>query len=83
MISVLVDINLIEASLRSNQPKTASDSLRSTAFYKEIFKKHNTNKEQFDNSIRYYSKTPEVLGKMYDEVIARLSRMQSEENAKK
>jgi hypothetical protein len=83
MINILTDINLVEASLRSNQPRSAADSLRTIAFYNEIFKKYNTNRVQFDNSIRFYSKNPEVLGKIYDEVIARLSRMQSEENAKK
>ena len=83
MINILLDINLVEASLRLDQPRTKADSTRTIALYNEIFKKNNTNKAQFDNSIKYYSKNPEQLGKIYDEVIARLSRMQSEETVKK
>lgn len=83
MVNILVDINLAEASLRLNQPRSADDSSRTIALYDEIFKKYKINKIQFDNSIRYYSKNPEQLGKIYDDVISRLSRMQSEENARK
>ena len=83
MISIMLDINLVESSLRMNPPRNMNDSLQIKSYYKVIFKKYKVTKTEFDKSVEYYSKHPEKFGEIYDEIISRLSRMQSEEPGRK
>lgn len=83
MINIMVDVNLIEATLRVKQSLYNKDSSYVKDYYDLVFKKYNITKEQFNNSLKYYSKHPDKFGEIYDEVINKLSRLQSEENSKK
>ncbi|MBP7496715.1 MAG: DUF4296 domain-containing protein [Bacteroidales bacterium] len=77
MISILTDINIAEAILTINENAKDSNKL-ATGYYKSIFDKHKTTKEQFETSFKYYSKNPELINKIYDEVINNLTRLQEE-----
>ena len=83
MIAIMVDMNVFEAAMRVNHPQTTQDSLNVKQYYNEIFRKFKITKPQFEKSLEYYSKQPDKFGEIYDEVITRLSRMQSEESVRK
>lgn len=75
MIAVLVDVNILEAALRLNlvRENKVSDSL----FNYNVLKQHNVNRNQYQSSMNYYSRDPEEMTLMMDEVIAELSRRQA------
>ena len=77
MVKVLVDMNILEAAVRFNtiREKKISDSL----FYFNIYKAHNITREQYDASMQYYSRDPDVIISIMDEVINELSRKQAQE----
>lgn len=82
MVNIIVDVNLSEAIFRLKQPSYPQDSNYVRAYYDVIFNKYKISKEQFNSSLKYYTKHPEKFGEIYDETLNRLTRMQSEENSK-
>lgn len=82
MANLMVDVNLAEAIIRVKQPGFPQDSSYIRAYYDAIFKKYKITKEQFNSSLKYYTKHPDRFGEIYDEALNKLSRMQSEENSK-
>ena len=77
MINVLVDIHLIEASVSQYYSVNIDVKLRSAAFYTMLYKKYSITHKDFINSIYYYAQDLKYLGKIYQEVITRLSVMQT------
>ena len=75
MISVLTDLQLVEATIQLNS-MAISDSSRKIAegYYKYVFDKNRITAIQFDSSFRYYSSRPKELSAVYDSVLARLSQ---------
>lgn len=72
----------------SNRLEKQVDSLKAQSvkqqadiFYNAVYKKHHTNKAQFEESLRYYSKQPKLLDNMYDQVSRDLERKQKQEEA--
>ncbi|HTF02453.1 MAG TPA: DUF4296 domain-containing protein [Bacteroidia bacterium] len=45
--------------------------------YYDVFKKHGYTREQYENSLRWYSQNPKHFSEMYDEVISELTRRQA------
>ena len=81
MVSVMVDVQLIEAALSINQ----SEEAKETAYYNydSVLKQHNLSKEKFDESFKYYSEHPELMEQIYEEMLSELSKRQAEvENEK-
>lgn len=77
MIDVLVDLHIMEASV--NLSILHDNKLtRDSAEFHNPYKAHNITKAQFEESFRYYSRDPEVLNEMYEEVISVLNRMHAE-----
>ena len=76
MVSVMVDIQLIEAALSINQ----SEEAKETAYYNydSVLKQHNLSKEKFDESFKYYSEHPELMEQIYEEMLSELSKRQAE-----
>jgi ElaB/YqjD/DUF883 family membrane-anchored ribosome-binding protein len=68
MISLLVDVHLVDGSMV--MISSAQDTMYKygTARYLAVFKKHHTDSAQFNKSYRYYTTKPELLYSMYDEV---------------
>ena len=78
MSSIMVDIQLIEATMAVNQLK--GDEARETAAnnYVSVLQQHNISREEFDESFKYYAKHPELLEQIYDEMLKELSKRQAE-----
>lgn len=71
MVKLLVAIHLEEANqnmLIVNQQQIQPDTL----VFDAIFQKHSVTKAQYDSSMLYYSRHPELLDKIYDDVISEL-----------
>lgn len=77
LAAVMVDLQLIEAM---KVKKGINDSLSNDSLlleYGRVFKKHNLNREQFDQSFAFYKEHPELLEEIYDKTINELSRLQA------
>jgi hypothetical protein len=78
MAMVLADFHIAEASM--SLENIQEDSLKKTmnSYYEEIYMIHHISKKQFDDSFHYYEKHPELLDKIYQQVISELSKKQGE-----
>lgn len=68
MIDIIVDVQLVEASLIKKRGKNEDTDFYSKYFYENIFKKFNITKDQYDLSLEYYKNNIEVFEKIYQKV---------------
>lgn len=80
MINVLVDVHLVDGSL-SNQPNGDSLYRNGTGRYFYVFKQHHTDSAQFKKSMTYYTRHPDVMIAMYDDIIKILQAKSDSVNA--
>lgn len=66
-------------------PPKGLDTIRNIyrAGYVVLFKKHKVTPGQFQASVEYYTRHPDVLNDIYDDVITNLTEMESELHGKK
>lgn len=76
MISVLTDIQVVDSYVTSIPP----DSVKKNKidFYQSVFKKHETDSLQFRKSLEYYSRDPEKMRLMYEEIQTAIDTLQSD-----
>lgn len=75
---VLIDVHLADASFFTVDPRNTDSSFTPENVYYSIFKNHQITRKQFEESVKYYSRQPEVLAGIYEDVIHELSRMEAE-----
>jgi hypothetical protein len=75
---MILELQLIEAHL--NEVRVDQSVIRDSAnnFFQEIFEKHGTSFEDFNNTMNYYASQPEKLQGIYDAVLESLSEMEVE-----
>ena len=75
---MILEFQLIEAHL--NQVRADQLVIRDSAnnYFQEIFKKHGTSYENFNNTMNYYASQPKELQGIYDVVLESLSEMEVE-----
>ena len=78
MIALLVDMSLVEAYYSLYPPVNDSLKQETADLYATVYKIHHTTKSNFDKSLLYYSKHPELLDTIYNHV-----RIQLDEKEKK
>ena len=85
MAAVMLDINLMEASMNITgvHPNRIDLAGSNVPLNLDILKKHNLTKKQFDESFSFYSNNPELLSEVYQIVLNDLSKMQAEVSRKK
>ena len=79
--NILERIHLIESEFQLNrinntdihQNKLADD-------YQEIFSEYNVSKTEFENTLQYYSERPELLEKIYEEILLTLKEKRDQLN---
>lgn len=74
MVKVLKDVHLLEATLAAR--KTAVGITDPVGDY-DVFKKNGVTREQYDNSIAWYSKHLEAFKEIYNTVFDELKREQA------
>lgn len=74
MIPLLIDIHLIDGYLHnnSNSPKDTVSKIAMN-MYAAVYRKHQTDSAQFKNSFKYYAQRPEVLSKLYETVVNKMT----------
>lgn len=77
MINIMVDIHLTDAVLQNPMTQSKIGDIPSNNLYKAVMDKYHTNKERFDKSMDFYSDNLVLLDSMYDNVIEKLSMIQS------
>jgi hypothetical protein len=75
MVPILADVHVAQASAVMN---SASDTTRYSLpkMMKYILEIHHTSPAQYDSSIAFYAKHPEIMSQIYDSVITELSKKQ-------
>lgn len=76
IVLVLVDIHLTFAIQTTPEFHDLLMLYDSIDVHSGIFIKHHVDKAAFDSTLSYYSRNPENLISIYDEVIMRLSKLQ-------
>jgi len=76
LVNVLVDIHLANALQGSPEFYKISRIYDSVDINSMIFDKYGIKKAAFDSTMAYYSKNPEDLISIYDEVIMHLNQIQ-------
>ena len=82
MVSILVDIQILEATYNSRLIHEDDRNERMKRYYQEVFEKHQTSKELFNESYTYYEENPEILYAIYEVVLEKLEAIQTEEETK-
>ena len=78
MVELLVDVQLIEAAIKSDNTRKKDSKSYTIYYYSYLFKKYNTTKEDFIESLHYYQQNMNEFDQMFTEVIESLSKFQSE-----
>lgn len=76
MTEALVDLHLLEGARAGDQ--ILGDTLGTPAYYARMYARHGTNQPEFKTSLDFYTAHPEQFMEIMDEVIVRLSKLQSE-----
>jgi hypothetical protein len=80
MILVLTDIHLVDSYVSSAAYDTTTQPAKN--YYKVVYQKYKIDSGEFQMSLRYYSKQPELLDTMYYQVLKKLEKMEQRENLK-
>jgi len=80
MVMVLTDLHLVEGA-RSGQ-RVLGDSLRAPdRYYQALWKKYDISKARYDSNFYYYSRQAPQMNELYAEVLKRLSKLESWQQA--
>lgn len=78
LVSLLTDIYLANGLLNQPNINAWASQLDSISTYYQVIEKHGYTKEIMDNTMKFYFlKKPKLLNKIYDQVLGRLSEMES------
>jgi hypothetical protein len=72
---IIVDFALAESTGNINVKNVASDKMDSVYAFNPLIE-NNVTKGQYDSAIAFYSKHPNLYKKIYENVLAELSKMQ-------
>lgn len=78
VVMILADIEIAESALRQKQNHGHEIGNTKEIYYRTIFNEYEVTREQFDSSMTFYKQDLDVIDKIYEEVITRLSVMESE-----
>lgn len=75
MIDVLVDMHIADGALATLAAENKDSIYKPANFYNQVYKKHNVTKHDVDTSIFFYAQNAKYYDKMYDTVLARISKL--------
>jgi len=77
-INIITDIHLTEAIISHYTLDNYAQEINKSAYYEQIFLKHNTDEELFIEALNYYSSQPTKMEFIYRQVLDKLSSMEAE-----
>lgn len=78
MTSIIVDIQIAEALLQEHRRTGQLTDDHTVNYITEVFEKHNTTKEKFTESVRFYEKNLELYQRIYENVVTQMTQRQTE-----
>lgn len=78
MSLILADVEIAESALRQKQNFGHEIGKVQEEYYYAIFTEHEVSKDQFERSLSYYKQDREAMNQIYEDVITRLSVIESE-----
>jgi hypothetical protein len=78
MIDVLVDIHVADALVEQKFGAQNPNLPLSNALYERIYQNHKITAAQYKSSYKYYEASPELMDKIYTQVITELSKKEAE-----
>ncbi len=81
MKKILIDVQLAEAYTQSIQADSTANNVPIEEYYQQIFTIHGTDFEAFQNSFDYYAHFPDSLQLMYEDMLNKLSTIESKSKA--
>lgn len=83
MVSILVDIHLLDGALQQNRYRRELEIPDTLDVYEHVLENHGYTRAQFDSTLNYYSRDPRKFERIYQDVMARLNRMETRAREKK
>jgi len=77
MVSILVDIHLLDGMIQQDRYRQKMEIPDTLNVYKHVLDKHGYSQARFDSTLNYYSKDPRKFERIYQDVMARLNRMET------
>jgi hypothetical protein len=77
-VILLAEVQLIEAIYNQNMIRNDQPRDRLARYYQDTFEQHQVSREAFTETYGWYYRHPKLMMELYDEVIAELSRRQTE-----
>lgn len=77
MIEIWVDMHVADAVVDQKHGADHPNLALTKALYKRIYQIHHISAEQYKNSYKYYETQPAIMDKLYDQVLAELSKKQA------
>jgi len=74
-VDLMVEMHLIEANINQRFVKLVDSTDTSFGYYRYLFDKYEVKKVDFDSTFNYYSRNPDKLDLVYDQVQERLKAM--------
>ena len=78
MVSILVDIHVADAVADQKFGQDKPNRAFANGMYERIFEIHHTTAALYKTSFKYYESHPEILDKMYEQVITEISKREAE-----
>ena len=78
LVKILVDVHLIEASLKIKHTKKPDNERFTNLYYNQLFNKYGITREQLNQSLTYYQRHAEIFDKIYEQVITELNKLESQ-----
>jgi hypothetical protein len=72
----LVEISIVDVAYNYSLSKPDAARFKQEFFYEKIMKSNNTNRNQFIESLNYYSINTKRLQKIYEDALVELSKRQ-------
>ena len=76
MAQVITDIHIAEAEM--NLHSLPDSTSKTPISFRKIFEKDSITKQQYEESLTFYIDHPELLDKVYEEVLNEMSKMQGQ-----
>ena len=74
MTNIIYDIHVGDAVIANHQRIYSKHKAKPKAYYESIYKKYNITREQYDASLEYFSRHPEILEKIYNEITEKIEQ---------
>jgi hypothetical protein len=78
MRNILLDISVVDAAHNLSLSSQTYPRFKPELFYEEIMKKHHTTRDEFVESLGFYSQETKRIQKIYEQAMVEVSKQQAE-----